>query len=345
MVELLSSNLAWFEKYRPQTIDDVVFEDNDTRDQITEFVNRGVVSGNIISYGDGGTGKSTINQVIYQSIIKNRSDIFKLKKSVKGMDELRSWLLDVPQGSTQKIVVCEEFDRLSKEAQSELKDGLMEKYMPETAFLATTNNIQSIDPALLQRFNIKLNFTKFNIDGVYFRMLKILDAEKVTYNTEDVYQLVNQYQHKGIRNLINALQSGTINSVFDSKHLKGFTGTSGIEDLIINWTKYIFSVINADQDIENVYMTCLYPNQNDTIAPYFEKMVEHMKTEPSINYEYIYKTLLDDEDTLMPLKKIFEKHYQQLKLVPLKHIHYQSALFECWATLYSIKGGEKRLIH
>jgi SpoVK/Ycf46/Vps4 family AAA+-type ATPase len=56
------------------------------------------------------------------------------------------------------IVVCEEFDRLSTQALTILKDGFLEKWMPKVAFIATTNNIQKIDSALLQRFNIKMNF-------------------------------------------------------------------------------------------------------------------------------------------------------------------------------------------
>ena len=344
MVELLDNNLAWYEKYRPQTIDEVVFEDEETEARIREFVENGRIIGNIISYGDGGTGKSTINYVLYMSIIKNIADIFKLGKSVKDMEKLRSWLLNDPQGSAQKIVVCEEFDRLSKEAQTELKDGLMEKYQSTVSYLVTTNNIHSIDPALLQRFNIKLNFTVFNVDGVFFRMEHILQKENVNYDRNEVYTLVNQYKTKGIRNLINALQTGSIKGEFKLQYLKGFSTTSGIEDTIFEWTNYMFNYLKASGDLKMIYETCLLPTSNKDIGVYYSKLIETLKEEPGINYEYIFKRFLEDENTILPLKKIMEKYYQQLRLVSLPHIHFQSAIFESFNIIYRMSGGEKVLI-
>lgn len=344
MIELLDSNLAWFEKYRPQTIDDVVFEDEVVEQKMKEFIDNGKIVGNIISYGDGGTGKSTINQVLYTSIIKDRADIWKLKKSVKDAEKLRAWLMDTPEKSSQKIVVCEEFDKLSKDAQTELKDGLMEKHMAYVSFIVTTNNIHKIDPALLQRFNIKLNFTKFNIDGVYWRMIKILDLEKVQYNTDEVYQLVNSFQTKGIRNLLNALQYGTINGEFKIGNLNGYNTTAGIEDLLISYIKYILDTLYTYEP-EEIYKVAINPGKDINIKPYYDAMIEKMKHDSSINYEYMFKTILNDDDVLLPIKLVFEKFYQQLELVPLKHIHTQAALFEAICTVYTLKGGEKRLIH
>ncbi len=344
MRDIIGQNVAWYEKYRPNEIEDVVFEDEVTAAKIKGFVENKCIIGNIISYGDGGTGKSTINRVLYKSIIKHKEDIFKLKKGVASIEELRSWILDVSQGGTQRIVVCEEFDRLSKEAQSELKDGLMEHYMPQVAFLVTTNNIHSIDPALLQRFNEKLNFTKFNVDGVYWRMKHILDSEKVEYDDNDVYALVNSYSTKGIRDLISSLQSGTIQGKFSTTNLKGFIGTTGIEEQFINYIKYFFQLMDT-YELEHIYNTCLNPTADQTISGFYEPMLLKMKEDPSINYEYIFKKLLESTDILLPLKKVIEEYYQDLKVKPLQHIHLQSCIFHCFATIYTIKGGEKRMIH
>jgi len=343
MIDLVENHHAWFEKHRPKDISEVVFEDEATANRIKEYIENGVVAGNIISYGDGGTGKSTINQVIYTSIVKHGADIYKLQKSVKGMDDLRSWLLDMPQGSKQKIVVCEEIDRLSKEAQSELKDGLMEKFMPQVAFLATTNNIHALDPALLQRFNIKLNFTKFNIDGVFFRMIDILEKENVKYDRDEVYSLVIQFQKKGIRNLINALQTGTIKENFKLSNLKGFSGTSGFEDTIIHWIKYILNVIKT-QSVDEAYNTCLQPSSDKIVGKYWNELVTQMKTETAINYDHIYTTLLESDDVILPVKQVFEKYYQNHKVVMLPHIHLQSAIFESMAAIYQIIGGEQKIV-
>lgn len=335
----------WFEKHRPQNIEDVVFESKEVEKRIKGFINDGYIQGNIISYGPGGVGKTTINKILLFSIIKARADYFVLGKSVADIERLKSWLLDTSVASKQRIVVCEEFDQLSPQAQTALKDGLMEKYMPGVAYIVTTNNIHSIDGALLQRFNIKLDFTSFNIDGVYFRMKTILDKENLKYDDNDLYAIVKTFEHKGIRELINNLQAGSLNGEFKSSNLSaGLLSTSGIEEAIVGYIKYYIQYIMTLTP-EQILPICTSPMNDATINTYYSPMVEFMEKDPSINYDFIYRMLLNDVEVILPLKHIFTKYYQQLKLVPMANIHLQSCLFEVFATLYTIRGGTQRLTH
>ena len=335
----------WFEKHRPRSVDDVVFESPEVEKRIKDFIKDGYIQGNIISYGPGGVGKTTINKILLFSIVKSQADYFVLGKSVADIERLQSWLLEVSISSKQRIVVCEEFDRLSPQAQTALKDGLMEKYMPGVAFIVTTNNIHSIDAALLQRFNIKLNFTSFNIDGVYFRMKKILDDEGVKYDDNDLYAVVKSFEHKGIRELINNLQAGTLEGEFKSSNLtSGVLSTSGVEEAIVGYIKYYIQYIMTLSP-EQILPICLTPTSDSTINAYYSPMIEFMEKDPSINYEFIYKTLLNDVDVIVPLKHVFTKYYQELKLIPMPNIHLQSCLFEIFTTLYTIRGGTQRLTH
>ena len=107
----------WFEKHRPEKFEEVVFESELVRNKIKDFLDQGYISGNLLSYGPGGTGKTTINKVLAWAIIKHEADVFILGKGVKDIEDLKAWLPLQPQGSKQKIVIAEEFDRLSKEAQ------------------------------------------------------------------------------------------------------------------------------------------------------------------------------------------------------------------------------------
>ncbi len=334
----------WFEKHRPQTIDEVVFESKELEEKIRGFIKDGYIRGNIISYGPGGVGKTTLNKILVGSLIKAKADFFVLGKSVSDIDDLKGWLNNRPVKSKQKIVVCEEFDRLSPQAQNALKNGLMENYMPGVAYIVTTNNIHSIDSALLQRFNEKINFESFDVDGCYFRMRTILEKEDTSYDPDDLYSFVIGFKNKGIRELINNLQGATINKAFSSKNSLNIS-TSGIEDVIISYIKYYYQVITAEQDLDIIYNICISPTKNTTINEYYTPMIKFMSTDPSINYEYILKTLLDDHDILLPLKRIIEKYYQDLKMVPLHNVHLQSCIFETFATLYTIRGGEKKLMH
>lgn len=343
MEELMQK--PWFEKHRPTSMDEVVFESKEVETKIKKFVEQGYVQGNIISYGPGGVGKTTINKILLHSIVKHKDDMFILKKSVADIERLKSWLIDVAMESKQRIVICEEFDQLSREAQTALKNGLMENFMPGVAFIVTTNKIHNIDTALLQRFNEKLNFTSYDIDGCYFRMKTILEKENVSFDENELYQLVNSFKFKGIRELINNIQSASIDGVFKLANINNGVSTSGIEDTILSYIKYYISVILAQTDLEQVYLICNTPTENLQIKDYYLAMIKFMETDPSINYDYILRSLLDDVTIILPLKKVIIKYYQELSLIPLPHIHLQACLFEIFVTLYTIKGGEKRLIH
>jgi DNA polymerase III gamma/tau subunit len=153
---------AWFERYRPKFIEEIVFPDEEKAFTIKKFVEQGYIQGNIISYGPGGVGKTTINKVLINSFIKHAEDVFVLGRSVDDVDKLASWIVRAPTASKQRIIVCEEIDNLSAKALSVLKDGFLEKYQPNVAFIATTNNIQKLDPAL-PKLILKVLFQDWNI--------------------------------------------------------------------------------------------------------------------------------------------------------------------------------------
>lgn len=334
----------WFEKYRPETIDDVVFESPTVELKIREFITNGYIGGNIVSYGPGGTGKTTINKVLAWNIIKSEADLHILGRGVKDIEDLKAWLPEKAQGSKQKIVIAEEFDRLSKEAQRMLKDGLMERYMPKVAFLCTTNNIQGIDPALLQRFNIKLNFNAYNIDGVFNRCKKILEMEKATYNQDEVYHLVTAFENKGIRDLINNLEYGTINGEFKLSNIDQTISGTNIEDTLISWIKYIWAYVEA-VDVNQCAQIICYPTSDANIGQYWSALQKQMSTDGSINYEYIFKTLTEDEGLALFIKHPLNIYYNKLDSARIKSTHLSSCIFEAMVEIYTVKGGTQNIIH
>ena len=334
----------WFEKHRPTKIEEVVFESEIIKNKIEAFIKQGWIEGNIISYGPGGTGKTTINKILLYSIVNNRNDMFTLSSSVQDIDKLKSWLMEESRGSRQRIVICEEFDRLSPEAQTALKNGLMENYMPNVSFIVTTNKIHKIDAALLQRFNNKLNFTKYDINGCYFRMVKILQDEDIVFDENEVFKLVRDFEHKGIRELVNNLQFASIAGEFKLSNLnKGLINSSGVEEVLVSYIKYFIQVIDSIQDTEEIYKICNSPTNHPALKDYYIGMLQIMEQDPSINYDQIFSVLIDDIGIILPLKKIFSTYFQQLMLVPMPHIHLQSCLYEVFVELYMLKGGEKRL--
>lgn len=334
----------WFEKHRPETIDDVVFESPIVEQKIRDFLSQGYISGNMLSYGPGGTGKTTINKVLAWAIIKSEADLFILGKGVKDVEDLKAWLSIKAQGSKQKIVIAEEFDRLSKEAQRMLKDGLMERFTPKVAFLCTTNNIGAIDPALLQRFNIKLNFNDYNIDGVFKRCKTILELEKVQYDENDVYAVVTQFANKGIRNLINSLEYGSINKVFSSANIGSGVSSSAMEDDLISWIIYMFRCVEA-MDVNLCAQTICYPSMDATIGRYWVELQKRLSIDSSLNYEYIFKTLAENEQLALFIRRPLIRYYNRLDTARIKSVFLSSSIYEAMVEIYTVKGGTQKLIH
>ena len=197
---------AWFEKYRPITINDLVFPNKEIQKTLTEFYDQEFIRGNILAYGPPGHGKTSLNEILIHKIIKDPNDIFILGRKTEDVDNLKRWLLQRPVRSNQKIVKIEEMDRLSYQAQIVLKDGLMEKFQANTSFLATTNTPEKIDPALLTRFNVKINFINLPPDLIYPRLAYILQQENIQFDPEDLRKFIEKYHSRGLRDLINNLE-------------------------------------------------------------------------------------------------------------------------------------------
>ncbi len=207
----------WFEEHRPTVFNDLVLPDDVAMPQVSSFYDNGFVKGNILCYGGTGLGKTSLNEVLIHQIVKDQNDIFVLGKKVEDVVKLKRWLHQCPVGSKQKIVKIEEMDTMGKDAQLMLKDGLMEKHTHNTAFLATTNNIDKIDSAVMSRFNTKINFKNLPTEDVINRLQYILDKEKIEYTIDDLTTYVKANPKVGMRDMVNYIESASCSGFFGSK--------------------------------------------------------------------------------------------------------------------------------
>ena len=212
-----NKNISWYMKYRPKSFDELVFPVDKTylRPKLREFWKEGFVKGNILAYGKPGLGKTSCIEVLIHQIIKSREDIFILDGKPGCIDNLKRWLQYDVGSSSQKVVKMEEMDNLNKQVQTLLKDGLMEKYQHNCTFLATTNHPKKIDPAILERFNIKIEFNELDNDEICRKLKYILSEEKVSYSENDLKRFIEQYSDKSLRETINMIENITVNGVFN----------------------------------------------------------------------------------------------------------------------------------
>lgn len=253
---------SWTEKYKPLKLDDMVLPTVEIRKVLQDFYDNSFVKGNILSYGKPGLGKTAVKDVFRFRIIKGPHDVFVLDRKIEDVDNLKRWLQYRPSTSKQKIVLIEEMDKLTKPAQTALKDGLMENHQHNCTFIATTNNPHAIDPALLTRFRTKINFVDLPEDKVFERLKFILQAEKVAFKEEELKAYTNMCLNKGMRELVNDIEQYSQSGEFKPNW--------NIESTVITTTK----ITNEDK----VVSTSVQEETNRLVTKYNKSVLSLEET-------------------------------------------------------------------
>ena len=323
----------WFEKYRPELVEEILFPNDTIKETVTEYVTKGRIAGNCMFYGEGGVGKTTTNQVLMNAVLKNASDRFFLDRKIESVDALKGWLNKKPIGD-QKIVIAEEFDRLSDAAMTELKNGLLEKY-EYVVFLASTNKIHKIDAALLTRFTLISKFETAQISDLFTKCRYILTNERVQFNEEDLAFFIEANKLKGIRTILNNLQLSCYMGVFEPKRTAFFIGDSGTEYDLINWIKwYIGYLIQCPK--EHLYGLSFNLEIDENISKARKTMLEILMSNYSLNYDYIFMELLK-ENLFLPIKNCLNTYYQDIETKRIKSMHFEAMLNEFIMILFTTK--------
>ena len=199
----------WVEKYRPDKIQYYLGNETFKKD-LNKFIKEQDIK-HILLCGSPGIGKTTAAKLIVKNIecdyiIINASD-------ENGIDIIRTKVKNFASTvgfKKLKIIIFEESDGISPEAQDSLK-SIIETYSKHTRFIFTCNHVEKIIPALLSRFDTyKLKSPEKK--DIAIHLAKILRDEKVQFKVEDVGLIVDSY-YPDIRSIIKFAQRST----FDNK--------------------------------------------------------------------------------------------------------------------------------
>lgn len=198
------------EKYRPKTIEDLVITNKEFGDKLKQWKEKGSFDSHILLYGIPGTGKSSSINVILNEL--NITDYITINGSDKtGIDDTRRIIeyASVPSLDDKiKVVVLEEFERLSPQAQDSLK-YVLEKYSSWCRFIFTTNNVNKVTPAILSRCE-SYSFQKLDQQQFVTRIVNILTKENIKYSMEDVVEYI-KLSYPDLRKCINDINKNVIN--------------------------------------------------------------------------------------------------------------------------------------
>ena len=141
----------WVEKYRPQTLDDVVGQKHIVG-SLKKYVDQGSMP-NLMFTGPAGVGKTTSALALVKAILGDywRQNFLELNASdARGIDtvrnEIKSFCRLKPVGAPFRIIFLDEVDNMTKDAQHALRRE-MEMYTKTASFILSCKySSKIIDP-------------------------------------------------------------------------------------------------------------------------------------------------------------------------------------------------------
>jgi len=208
-----TKHAIWAEKYRPQTLNDYVFNDNSHKKSFEQMVSTQQIPHLLLS-GTQGAGKTTMAQILIAALNVDPTDILLINGSdetgVDAMrDKIKSFISTFAMGSI-KIVHIEEADYLSPSAQAVLRK-YMEEFNNQARFILTCNYEHKLIPAIHSRVQ-SYRFKSADQDEITEFVAKILLKEKVKFDFDALDQYV-AVGYPDIRKVIQLLQQNTIDGV------------------------------------------------------------------------------------------------------------------------------------
>jgi len=202
----MSITLPWADKYRPNTTDGYVFQNESQRRQVEEWIKAKNIP-HLLFSGPAGTGKTTLAKLLIKSIGIDKYDIFEINASRENkVDDIRikvtGFVQTMPFG-TFKVVLLDEADRMTANAQDSLK-GIMEMYADTARFILTSNHPNKIIPPLHSRCQ-GFHINKLDQNEFTARAAEILLNEKVEFDVDTLDSFVKA-TYPDLRKCINLVQ-------------------------------------------------------------------------------------------------------------------------------------------
>ena len=202
-------NGPWVEKYRPQTLDEVVGQDHIIQ-RLKQYINEANMP-NLMFTGPAGVGKTTTAIALAKAMLGeywkqnflelNASDargIETVRKDIKSFCRLKA------VGSPFRIIFLDEVDNMTKDAQHALRRE-MEMYTKTSSFILSCNYSSKIIDPIQSRCAI-FRFAPIKGHQVIKRLEIIAEAENVNYAPGTLESIV-YFAEGDMRRAVNILQS------------------------------------------------------------------------------------------------------------------------------------------
>ena len=196
----------WTEKYRSQTLDQYIGND-ELKTTIGSWIQKNDIP-HLLLYGKAGTGKTTLAKLITQNI---DCDMMYINASDEnGIDTIRDKVKSFASTSTfrpLKVVILDESDYLTINAQASLRN-VIETFSAKTRFILTCNYVERIIEPLQSRCQA-FKIETLSKPDIARHLVYILSEEGITFNLVDIPTIVNIH-YPDIRKIINVTQQNVL---------------------------------------------------------------------------------------------------------------------------------------
>lgn len=208
-MELIGKSSLYCEKYRPQTIKDLIIPEK-IKTLFLDCIEKQDIP-NFLFASSAGRGKTSTAFALCKDI---KCDSLYINGSVEtSIDTLRYKVTQFAMTGSffdaKKVVIIDECERLSPQAQDGMK-ALIEQTESNCRFILTTNNISKIIDPIKSRcqlvdFNFSQKETKNLIVAYFKRVCWILDREGIKYDKQMLAEFIQKI-YPDFRRILNELQ-------------------------------------------------------------------------------------------------------------------------------------------
>jgi DNA polymerase III delta prime subunit len=326
--------LPWSEKYRPMTVNNILYHE-----QITNAIIAYLEKNNLphlLFYGPPGTGKTStilaISKQFYKEDFTNMILILNASEE-RGIETVRnrikqfvttSGLPENPETPNFKLIILDEIDAMTEDAQAILRK-VVEKYVSNVRFCFICNYLKKINPAIQSRCII-FKFKPIPNNFLTNFISNVCTKEQMKLSTNAI-KLIIKRSSGDMRKLLNILQSINmyINNYFINtltnkniiiKNSNSNTDTNTESDSEINTEitlvdeNCVSKILSCPTD-ENIIKIILFLQNNNLKSSY--NFISSIVINNGISlvelinsfYEYFMDSIINNNDSIIkyPIEK------------------------------------------